>query len=65
MTNLAKHLQQNIARRPYVVQVRLSEEDKARLDALADKYGVRPTRLMYEIFRYSIDLYDEHESSKA
>lgn len=64
MTNIVKHLQQNTARRPHVVQIRLSNEDKTRLDELADKYGVRPTRLMYEIFRYAIDLYDEHGSSK-
>lgn len=59
MTNIARYLQHNTAnKRPNVVQIRISDTDKNRLEQLAQKYGVTVSRLVYELFRFSIDLYD-------
>lgn len=63
MPNIAKHLQQNTAKRPHVVQIRLSDEDKKRLDELSKKYSVKATRLLYEMFRFSIELHENSEQA--
>lgn len=65
MTNIVKHLQQNTVRRSHVIQIQLSEQDKMRLEQLAKKYGVRSTRLLYEMFRFCIDLYEKHEEGNV
>lgn len=64
MTNIAKHLQRNTTKRPHVVQIRLSDVEKKQLDDMSEKYGVRPTRLMYELFRFSISQYEEATDSQ-
>lgn len=64
MTNIAKHLQRNTAKRPHVIQIRVSKDEKKQLDDMAKKYGVRSTRLMYELFRFSISQYEQSNQSE-
>lgn len=65
MTNIAKYLQRNTSPRPNVVQIRLSDDDKQRLEDLANKHGVRPTRLLYEMFKFCIDLCEKEEKQMS
>lgn len=62
MPNITKHLKKNTSLRTHVVQIRLNDEEKAQVDLLCEKLNIRPTRLLYEFFRFSIEQYQQEQN---
>lgn len=54
MSNFTNYLQESRVKRPHVVQVRLSDEDKKLLEEIARQYDAHTSRVLYELFRYAL-----------
>lgn len=57
MSNLTKQLQGSLERRTKLVQIRVSDSDKALIDNICDALDIRINKLGYEFFRYGLDQY--------
>lgn len=57
MSTLTKQLKGSLERRTNLVQIRVSDSEKALIDNICESMDIRINKLGYELFRYGLEQY--------